>query len=267
MSTEMFDAVCVSPVGMRSRRDAKPVPMFNSRVAARKSGGYLIVKAVVEWSLAAVMLVGALPLIVVLAVAVKLTSTGPAFYGQTRLGKNGRSYRMYKLRTMVHNAEVHTGPVWAARGDSRITAVGKILRDTHLDELPQLWNVLRGEMALVGPRPERPEIAARITSRIPQFRDRLQVRPGVTGLAQMLLPADDPTDAELAGLRKKLAHDLYYIEQLNAWLDVRVAIATPCYFFAAAVDSVRRAVLRPCKRAVELKTQIPLDREAREQVA
>jgi len=239
--------------------------MFHSRVSARKSGGYLAVKLVAEWVVAAMLMVVTFPLIMILAVAVKLSSAGPAFYGQTRLGKNGRTYRMYKLRTMVHNAEKHTGPVWAARGDSRITAVGKILRDTHLDELPQLWNVLRGEMALVGPRPERPEIAARITSRIPQFRDRLQVRPGVTGLAQMLLPADDPTDAELAGLRKKLSHDLYYIDQLSAWLDVRVAIATPCYFLAAAVDSVRRVVLRPDKRAVELKTQIPLDRETREE--
>src|SRR5438067_5752665 len=156
---------------------------------------YLAMKCALEWVMALVLLVGGAPLLCLLAVLVKATSPGPAFYAQTRLGRSGRLYRIYKLRTMRQDAEAHSGPVWAAKDDARVTALGRFLRDTHLDELPQLWNVLKGDMALIGPRPERPEIAARIAARLPLFHHRLQVRPGVTGLAQMLLPADDPNDA------------------------------------------------------------------------
>jgi lipopolysaccharide/colanic/teichoic acid biosynthesis glycosyltransferase len=174
----------------------------------------------------------------VLALAVRLGSRGPAIYAQTRLGRGGARYRIYKLRTMVHDAEASTGPVWASlSGDVRITPLGRVLRSTHLDELPQLWNVLRGEMALIGPRPERPEIAGRIERKVGGYRGRLAVRPGVTGLAQMLLPADDPSDPTLSGLRRKLAYDLYYVRNLSARLDLRVALATPCYFAAAAAQA------------------------------
>src|SRR5262249_47324474 len=117
---------------------------------------YVPIKVCLEWVVGLVLLTLFAPLIAALAAWVKLTSRGPAFYAQTRLGRRGRPYRIYKLRTMCHNAEAHSGPVWAAKQDLRITPLGKFLRDTHLDELPQLWNVLRGEMSLIGPRPERP---------------------------------------------------------------------------------------------------------------
>ena len=153
---------------------------------------------------------------------------------------------------MVHDAEASTGPVWASlSGDVRITPLGRVLRSTHLDELPQLWNVLRGEMALIGPRPERPEIAGRIERKVSGYGGRLAVRPGVTGLAQMLLPADDPSDPTLSGLRRKLAYDLYYVRNLSAVLDLRVAVSTPCYFAAAAAQAAGEAVakvLTACRR-------------------
>jgi lipopolysaccharide/colanic/teichoic acid biosynthesis glycosyltransferase len=208
-----------------------------------RNAGYLRLKVAIEWLVAFALFASTLPLLGLLMVVVKLTSTGPAFYAQTRLGRNGRHYRIIKLRTMVHGAEAGTGPVWAAKADSRITPFGKLLRITHLDELPQLWNVLRGDMALIGPRPERPEISGRIERHVPAFRLRLAVRPGITGLAQMLLPADDPADVAYEGLKKKLAHDIYYISNVGPMMDFRVALSTPCYFFAAAIKAVHGALV------------------------
>jgi lipopolysaccharide/colanic/teichoic acid biosynthesis glycosyltransferase len=230
-------------------------------IEVRRSA-YLTLKFGLEWLAALALLVACSPVLVALALGVRLGSSGPAFYAQTRLGRGGVRYRIYKLRTMVHDAEAKTGPVWASlRGDARITPLGKVLRATHLDELPQLWNVLRGEMALIGPRPERPEIAGRVERKVAGFRGRLAVRPGVTGLAQMLLPADDPSDPTYAGLRKKLALDLHYVGKVSAGLDLRIALATPCYFAAEALRAageagakvltrLRRGVLATYARAV-----------------
>lgn len=164
----------------------------------------------------------ALPLIGLAALLVKLTSRGPVLYSQTRLGFNGRPFKIYKLRTMLHNCEHLTGPCWSTPGDPRITPVGKFLRDTHIDELPQLWNVLHGHMSLVGPRPERPEFAAQLNAAIPLYNERLIVRPGVTGLAQVQLPPD----TDLEGVRRKLAYDLNYVQQISFWLDLKILAAT-----------------------------------------
>src|SRR5438067_971950 len=114
-------------------------------------------RSVAEFALSLVMFVLAIPIILLAAALVRLTSRGPAFYAQTRLGLHGRAYRMYKIRSMYHDCERHTGPCWASRRDPRITPVGRAMRLTHVDELPQLWNVLKGAMTLIGPRPERPE--------------------------------------------------------------------------------------------------------------
>lgn len=206
--------------------------------------GYVAAKAVGEWLIALLMVIGTAPLVLFLAAGVKLTSKGPAFYSQTRLGRNGRRYQIFKLRTMVHNAEAKSGPVWAAANDCRITRFGNLLRRTHLDELPQLWNVLRGEMGLIGPRPERPEIAMKIERKLPAYSERLKLRPGITGLAQMLVPADDPSDPLLRVSRKKLANDLLYVREVSFLLDVRIAISTACYFTAAAIDSVRSGLIK-----------------------
>jgi lipopolysaccharide/colanic/teichoic acid biosynthesis glycosyltransferase len=226
-----------------------PIPVQLAFPAARYAW-YVPVKVTVEWVAALWLLVFCSPLLLVLAAMVRLTSCGPALYAQTRLGRSGRPYRIYKFRTMRHDAEFASGPVWAAKNDVRVTPLGRLLRDTHLDELPQLWNVLRGEMGLIGPRPERPEIAGRICRRLPEFACRLTMRPGVTGLAQMLLPADDPTDAEFQGVRQKLEHDLVYLREVSPLLDLKIVISTSCYFVVAVIDAVRRGLLRSYSRMV-----------------
>ncbi|HEY7087660.1 MAG TPA: sugar transferase [Tepidisphaeraceae bacterium] len=214
---------------------------------------YLPVKSAVEWLLGLSVFVMAAPVIVVLALLVKATSRGPAFYSQTRLGRNGRLYRIYKLRTMMHNCEAATGAVWALKNDPRITAIGKILRDTHLDELPQLLNILQGHMGLIGPRPERPELVPALAREIPHYRQRLQVKPGVTGLAQMLLPAD----SDLFSVRRKVVHDLHYIRHVSPLMDVRIALCTACYFFAAAAKAGCKLLVGGYGEAIAKKCDLP----------
>ena len=154
-------------------------------------------------------------LVPAIAIAIRLGDGGPALYRQARLGRGGAVFGMLKFRTMAVGAEAGTGPVWAPPDDARVTRVGRVLRRFHLDELPQAVNILRGEMSLVGPRPERPELAARIERDLPGFADRLRVRPGVAGLAQ----------AEGADWRdpvRKLRLDNRYIDVMNPWLDLRI---------------------------------------------
>ena len=141
---------------------------------------------------------------------------------------HGRTFTIYKIADGSHCEKV-SGPRWSTPGDPRITGVGRLLRKTHLDELPQLFNVLKGDMGLIGPRPERPEFIEDLQQEFPTYPDRLLVRPGVTGLAQVQLPAD----TGLVSVRRKLTYDLYYIRTLNAWLDARILFAT--VFKAAGV--------------------------------
>jgi lipopolysaccharide/colanic/teichoic acid biosynthesis glycosyltransferase len=171
---------------------------------------------------AAVLLFLTSPLLVLIAILIKLTSRGPIIYSQVRAGQGGRPFRIYKLRTMAHNCEKESGPRWSSPGDPRVTFLGRFLRRTHLDELPQLWNVLRGDMSLVGPRPERPEFIPLLEQAIPAYRNRLQVRPGITGLAQVQLPPD----TDLESVRRKLACDVYYVRHLRFWLDFRILFLT-----------------------------------------
>ena len=208
---------------------------------------YLSVKVRLEFAIALVLLVLSAPLILVVAVLVKLTSPGPAFYSQVRLGKGGQAFKLHKIRTMRHDCEKATGPRWAVPGDPRVTPLGRFLRRTHLDELPQLWNVLRGEMSLVGPRPERPEFVPNLERLIPHYGDRLLVRPGVTGLAQVQLPAD----TDLASVRRKLAYDLYYIRHLNLWLDLRLMFCTGVRMFGVSFHVLCRLFGLPLGGQVE----------------
>ena len=162
------------------------------------------------------------PLLAVLIVAIRLTSRGGAIYSQQRVGRNGKTFVLYKLRTMRQDAEASTGPVWSGDGDSRVTRLGHFLRRSHLDELPQLWNVLRGEMAFVGPRPERPEIVQKLVKHVPGYLYRLALKPGITGFAQVTLPAD----TDYKSVSRKLAADLAYAERASASLDARILICT-----------------------------------------
>jgi len=179
-------------------------------------------KVVLERILAALLLLPGAPLIACLLLLVRLTSRGPAIFRQCRVGKNGRLFSMYKLRTMRDGAETTTGPVWARAADPRVTRVGRVLRKLHLDELPQLFNVVKGEMLLVGPRPERPEFVEILKGKISGYTNRLAVPPGVTGLAQINLPPDSDLDS----VRRKLALDLQYLEQANLWLDLRMLLCS-----------------------------------------
>lgn len=199
---------------------------------------YPTIRRSVEWCVALGLLVVMLPLLLVLAVLVRSTTHGPAIYSQVRLGRGGRQFRILKFRTMRADCEAATGPVWSIANDPRTTRVGRWLRASHLDELPQLWNVLRGEMSLIGPRPERPEIAEKIERVLPAFRDRLRVPPGITGLAQMLQPADE----DLETVRHKLAHDLQYVRHTGPELDLRIAVSTVLHLSGVAAVWSRRLV-------------------------
>jgi lipopolysaccharide/colanic/teichoic acid biosynthesis glycosyltransferase len=180
-------------------------------------------KSLLDRALALLLLVPGLPLIAILVALVRLTSRGPGIYRQQRVGRGGRVFTMYKLRSMRIDAEAASGPVWAQAGkDSRVTPLGEQLRRLHLDELPQLLNVLRGEMSLVGPRPERPEFVAVLAEQIPGYLDRLTVRPGVTGLAQINLPPDTDLDS----VRRKLVLDREYIDRASILLDLRIIACT-----------------------------------------
>lgn len=179
-------------------------------------------KGILDCVAAVVLLVPGLPIIGLLVVLVRLTSRGPAVYSQVRVGKGGRTFTMYKIRTMYTDAEKRTGPTWTCEDDPRITPVGRWLRRLHLDELPQLFNVLMGEMSLVGPRPERPEFVHVLAKEIPGYLNRLAVPPGVTGLAQINLPPD----TDLQSVRRKLVLDLEYSRHAGVLLDTRMLLCT-----------------------------------------
>ncbi len=155
--------------------------------------------------------------------AVRITSAGPALYHQRRVGRDGSEFMVHKFRSMRVDAEAATGPVWASKtGDPRVTPIGRWLRRLRLDELPQLWNVLRGEMSLVGPRPERPEFVAELTREIPYYGQRHVIRPGLTGWAQVRYTYGATREDAL----QKLQYDLYYIKNLSLALDFYIIFAT-----------------------------------------
>ena len=156
------------------------------------------------------------------AIAILLESGRPVFFRQERSGQGGRPYRLAKFRTMKKDAEPEGNPRWAIERDPRITKVGAILRKMYVDEFPQFWSVLRGEMSLVGPRPERPELVAELEKRIPFYRARLLVKPGISGWAQI----NYSKGASFEGSAEKLEFDLYYIKHRSIWMDFRILLRT-----------------------------------------
>ena len=187
-------------------------------------------------ALAAVLLVLGLPIIIATILAVRITSPGPAIFKQTRVGRRGRSFVMYKIRTMRLDAEAATGPVWTQTNDPRVTWLGRWIRHLHLDEFPQLVNVIKGEMALIGPRPERPEFTQKLQAALPGYLDRLAVRPGITGLAQINLPPD----TDLESVRRKLSLDLVYVREGSLSLDLRILACTCARLVALRGPRVNR---------------------------
>jgi lipopolysaccharide/colanic/teichoic acid biosynthesis glycosyltransferase len=196
-------------------------------------------------SLAAVSLAASLPLLALVALAVKLTSRGPVLYSQIRVGLDrryrdehvdhrrvrdhgGKLFRMYKFRSMRVDAERDGRAVWATQDDARVTPIGRILRKTRLDELPQLYNVLRGDMNIVGPRPERPTIFAELREQIPGYVYRQRVKPGITGWAQI----NQSYDGCIDDVRRKVAYDLEYLRRQNVVEDLRImALTIPVMLF------------------------------------
>jgi exopolysaccharide biosynthesis polyprenyl glycosylphosphotransferase len=164
----------------------------------------------------------AVPVVLMAALAVKLESRGPAFYSQVRVGIRGITFRLYKLRTMRVDAEAETGAVWSRPDDPRVTRLGRALRDSGLDELPQLWNVLKGDMSVVGPRPERPEITEEIVAELPLYMQRYIVPPGITGWAQIHTGGDTSLESVL----RKLRYDLYYISNLSVGMELGILLRT-----------------------------------------
>jgi len=179
-------------------------------------------KEVMDVVLGFVAAVIAFPVLVVCAVLIKLSSKGPILFTQLRVGKDGTIFKMYKLRTMRSDAEVGTGAVWAQKGDPRIVPLCRWMRRSHVDELPQLFNVVKGEMSLVGPRPERPEILAELEKSYPEVRERLAVRPGITGLAQIR----NGYDTTVTAFRGKLLADLEYISHRKWSLELGIIART-----------------------------------------
>jgi lipopolysaccharide/colanic/teichoic acid biosynthesis glycosyltransferase len=206
--------------------------------------------------LGAILLVPAIPAIMLCLLVVWLTSRGAPLYKQKRVGRGGRVFTIYKIRTMRVDAEARTGPVWTTSSrDPRITPVGRFLRCTHLDELPQLLNVVVGEMALVGPRPERPEFAQALAEEIPGYLNRLLVLPGVTGLAQVNLPPDTDFDS----VRRKLLLDLRYIAQASFLLDVRLLLATAAPLVGVRAHWINRLLRLSCTTEIPRHLQHPMD--------
>jgi len=203
-------------IALRARlEDLDGVPIINVNDIPLQ-GINSFVKRIIDVGIsAAALAVLAIPF-ALLSLAVKLTSRGPVFYRQERMGLDGKSFTIVKFRSMFDNAEDETGPVWAKPADPRVTPFGKFLRRSNLDELPQLWNVLRGDMSIVGPRPERPHFVAQFKHKIPQYMLRHKVKAGLTGWAQVNgWRGNTP-------LEKRIEYDLYYIENWSVRLDLKI---------------------------------------------
>ncbi len=185
--------------------------------------GYLSMKLkrFADLIITGVLLICVSPLMLLAALAIKLDSPGPVFYNQLRSGLYGKPFKVYKFRSMYQDAEKR-GAQWASQRDPRITKVGYWLRVMRIDELPQIWNVLRGEMSLIGPRPERPEFDVKLKEAIPYYEVRYLVKPGITGWAQVMYPYG----ASIEDAYEKLAYDLYYIKNYSLWLDIAIAFKT-----------------------------------------
>jgi putative colanic acid biosynthesis UDP-glucose lipid carrier transferase len=229
---EVINALDGSPVEIRyvpdifeyqlmhhSLSEVAGVPVVNISYSAI-DGANRLLKAVEDYVLTSVLLILASPLMALITIGVKLSSPGPVLYRQMRVGWNGKEFTMLKFRSMPIEAERETGPIWASKLDKRATPFGSFLRKTSLDELPQLFNVLRGEMSLIGPRPERPMFVEQYKDEIPHYNKKHLVKAGLTGWAQVHGWRGNTC------LHTRIEHDLYYIENWTLWLDIKIILMT-----------------------------------------
>lgn len=197
----------------------KPTYSFVNQIGTPVSGRGLVAKRIFDLLVGLLGTIISSPLVLIFAILVKATSAGPAFYKQERVGLMGQSFMVIKLRSMYRDAEAKTGAVWAQKHDSRITSVGRFMRKTRIDELPQFWNVLKGDMSLVGPRPERPMLTETFSQEFHDFPKRLRIIPGITGYAQINGGYDITPD-------QKCKLDNYYIEHYSLWFDIKLLFGT-----------------------------------------
>lgn len=221
LSVRTYTVPKISDILIRTSSD---LDIFDSPLLLSRNEGLqieqVIVKRLMDIIFSSIGLLITSPFFLIIYICIKMTDGGPVFYKQKRLTKDGAIFEIYKFRTMIQNAEQHTGACLALAEDDRILPVGKLLRRARLDELPQLWNILKGEMSLVGPRPERPELAQEIEEDIPEFAYRLRVKAGLTGFAQVYGKYNTTS-------YDKLKLDLAYIMKYSVWLDLRLMLMTP----------------------------------------
>jgi exopolysaccharide biosynthesis polyprenyl glycosylphosphotransferase len=198
-----------------------PIPLMASTGFERATAAAAL-KRVVDMIVAAALLILTAPLSLLVALLIKLEDGGPVLFRQARVGRNGVVFTLRKFRSMQVDAEADTGPVWAQADDPRTTRLGRWMRPLGVDEIPQVWNVLRGEMSFIGPRPERPEFVTTLAAAIPFYMQRHAVRPGITGWAQINCPSGSTVD----DARQKLEHDLYYLEHFSLRMDLAIALRT-----------------------------------------
>ena len=183
---------------------------------------YSLTKRTIDITGSVIALVLFSPILILTAILIKLTSKGPIFYTQTRVGKDNQNFEIFKFRTMKVDAEKATGPVWASKNDNRLIPCGKFIRKAHIDEIPQFVNVIMGDMSIIGPRPERPIFVEKLKTEIVDYSKRLDVKPGITGLAQVCHHYDDTID----DVRKKIKYDILYIKKMCFWTDVTILART-----------------------------------------
>lgn len=179
-------------------------------------------KRLMDISISFLILIVSSPIIILTAIAIKIDSEGPVLFKQERLGQNGKPFNVYKFRSMIKDAEKYTGPVWSQKDDPRVTRMGRFVRRVRIDEIPQMFNVLKGEMSLVGPRPERAFFVEKLSQEIPYYKRRLKVRPGVTGWAQIKHKYDE----SIEDVKIKLRYDLFYIENMSIRMDFKILLRT-----------------------------------------
>ena len=205
--------------------DIDGIPLVGVR-RSRLVNANLVVKRVFDLVLSVLLLIPGIPLMAIIAIAIRLDSPGPAVYRQERVGKDGRAFTAYKFRSMMPDAEADTGPVFTSRADPRITKVGRFLRRTSFDEVPQVLNVLRGEMSLVGPRPERPHFVAQFEQEVAGYAQRHEVRPGITGWAQLNDLRQDTS------IEQRTIYDTYYVDNWSLTFDLKILVTTFIRVFA-----------------------------------
>lgn len=221
-------AEVTAPAGQQKSRAPEPSTLFlifsglTGMVVRFAQKSFAKFKRLADIGFSVLGLLIAAPVLLFAGILIRLTSPGQVIYKQERIGKNGKLFRIYKLRTMLVDAEKETGAIWAKKDDPRITPVGSILRKTHIDEIPQLINVLKGEMSIVGPRPERPEMVRDLKNLILDYEKRLLITPGITGLAQVWHKYDE----SIADVKKKVKYDLLYIRKMCWWVDLRILAQT-----------------------------------------